>query len=53
MSQEKPIANLSEQLNKSREALNQIKNVSKTLDDTVGNTNAKGVGAVTDTIWRS
>lgn len=53
MSQEKPIANLSEQLNKIRESFKQLKNVSDSLDDTVGSTNAKGVAAVSNNIWKS
>jgi hypothetical protein len=53
MSQEKPIANLSEQLNKIRESFKQLKNVSDSLDSTVGNTNGKGMAAVTDIIWKS
>jgi hypothetical protein len=53
MAQELPIANLSQQLNKARESFDQIKNVSKTLDETVGNTNAKGMAVVTNNIWKS
>lgn len=53
MSQEKPIANLSEQLNKIRESFRQLKNVSDSLDNTVGNTNGKGMAAVTNNIWKS
>jgi hypothetical protein len=53
MAQELPIANLSQQLNKARESFDQIKNVSKSLDETVGNTNAKGMAVVTNNIWKS
>jgi hypothetical protein len=53
MSQEKPIANLSEQLNRIRESFKQLKNVSDSLDNTVGNTNGRGMAAVTNNIWKS
>jgi hypothetical protein len=53
MSQEKPIANLSEQLKKIRESFKQLKNISDSLDKSVGSTNGKGMAAVTDNIWKS
>lgn len=53
MSQEKPIANLSQQLIKIRESFNQLGNISKSLDNTVGNTNGKGMAAVSNNIWKS
>jgi hypothetical protein len=53
MSQEKPIANLSEQLNRIRESFRQLGNVSAALDDTVGITNGKGMAAVSNNIWKS
>jgi hypothetical protein len=53
MAQEKPIANLSEQLNKIRESFRQLKNVSSSLDETVGNSNATGMAAVSNNIWKS
>lgn len=53
MSQEKPIANLSEQLNKIRESFKQLGNISDSLDDTVGITNGRGMAAVTNQIWKS
>jgi hypothetical protein len=53
MSQEKPIANLSQQLIKIRESFNQLGNISNSLDETVGNTNGKGMAAVSNNIWKS
>jgi len=53
MSQEKPIANLSQQLIKIRESFNQLGNISKSLDNNVGNTNGKGMAAVSNNIWKS
>jgi hypothetical protein len=51
MSQEAPISNLSEQLNRVRKAFLEL--IKPPIDKTVGTTSAKGLSKVTDTIWKS
>ena len=53
MAKEQPIANLSQQLEKIKQAFNEYKSVSESLNSSVGNTAGTGMSKVSKSVWKT